>query len=166
MVAMIETLLDRNSVLMQRRALGPAIVRDMIGHIGERYGRGEGRHPEPVGRSVPALRRAAARRAGPHCDPGDPQAAEELFGTAAEEKRLLKRIADLYPFVILRVTLMVNASSVTLDEAAVLRRLVELSLDARAADLLLASAPDVALRGLAATLFLLDEEAGRTCCAF
>ena len=61
---------------------------------------------------------------------------------------------------------MVNASPVTLDEGAVLRRLVELSLDAKAADALLASAPDVALRGMAATLFLLDEQAGRDALRF
>ncbi len=61
---------------------------------------------------------------------------------------------------------MVNVSPVTLDEGAVLRRLVELSLDARAADALLASAPDVALRGMAATLFLLDEQAGRDALRF
>ena len=61
---------------------------------------------------------------------------------------------------------MTNASPVTLDEGAVLRRLVELSLDARAADALLASAPDVALRGMAATLFLLDEQAGHDALRF
>lgn len=61
---------------------------------------------------------------------------------------------------------MVDVSSVTLDEGAVLRRLLELALDAGAADARLAAAPDAALRGLAATLFLLDEQAGRDALRF
>jgi hypothetical protein len=55
---------------------------------------------------------------------------------------------------------MVDVSTVTLDEGAVLRRLLELSLDAGATSAALESAPDADLRGLAATLFLLDEQAG------
>jgi hypothetical protein len=61
---------------------------------------------------------------------------------------------------------MIDASTVTLDEGAVLRRLLELSLDAGASGAVLASAPDADLRGLAATLFLLDEQAGHNVLRF
>ncbi len=100
LAALFVTLLERNSVLMQRRALGPAIVRDMIGHVGERYPK---RGKEDI-RSL--LAEAFLLYAAPQLDGLDPTAIQDihtqlksLFGTAAEEKRLLKRIADLYPFV-------------------------------------------------------------------
>jgi MoxR-like ATPase len=93
-------LLDRESDLMKRRAIGPAIVRDMIGYIGERYTSDED--------AVTLLAEAFLLYAAPQLDGLDPTAiqaiykalqSDELFGKAAEKKGILKRIADLYPFV-------------------------------------------------------------------
>jgi hypothetical protein len=61
---------------------------------------------------------------------------------------------------------MIDATTVGLDEGAVLRRLLELSLDAGATNAALESASDADLRGLAATLFLLDEQSGRNALRF
>jgi MoxR-like ATPase len=100
LLATFTALLDPQSVLMRRRALGPAIVRDMIGHVGERY---RTRGKEDI---QSLLAEAFLLYAAPQLDGLDPTAIQEiqrdlraLFGAAAQEKGLLKRIADLYPFV-------------------------------------------------------------------
>jgi hypothetical protein len=100
LLATLTALLDRQSVLMRRRALGPAIVRDMIGHVGERY---RTRGKEDI---QSLLAEAFLLYAAPQLDGLDSTAIQEihrnlnaLFGAAAQEKGLLKRIADLYPFV-------------------------------------------------------------------
>lgn len=94
----LRALLDRGSILMQRRALGPAIARDMIGHVGECYA--------PGASVVALLAEAFLLYAAPQLDGLSPEAIQlirgelrTIFGAAAEDKRLLKRIADLYPFV-------------------------------------------------------------------
>ena len=94
------TLLDRNSVLMQRRALGRHRARHDR-HVGERYRAREGRCPKLLAEAF--LLYAAPQLDGQNHTIQDIHTQlKSLFGTAAEEKRLLKRIADLYPFVSLR----------------------------------------------------------------
>ena len=70
----------------------------MIGHVGERYAPGED--------VVALLAEAFLLYAAPQLDGLDPTAIQEIhkwlqkvFGGAAEDKHILKRIADLYPFV-------------------------------------------------------------------
>jgi MoxR-like ATPase len=97
----LNELLDQDTPLMSRRELGPAIAKDMISYVGDRYaGRTAG---EPM---LNLLAEAFLLYAVPQLDGLDRagileiyQDLEERFGAAAQATGMLARIKGLYPYI-------------------------------------------------------------------
>jgi hypothetical protein len=101
-VATFDALLDDQTALMKRRALGPAIVRDMIGFMGERVNGGAPGGPGPVA----LLAEAFMLFAVPQLDGLDRDAIAAIlaeltgrFGVDGDAVGLPERVRDLYPFI-------------------------------------------------------------------
>ena len=98
---LLTTLLDADSTLMRQRKLGPAIAKDMIEYVGERYPRrGAGEGPPDL------LAEAFLLYATPQLDGLDPAniltifgELEQVFAGAVMIEQIRQRIRDLYPFV-------------------------------------------------------------------
>lgn len=98
LVNLLAELVTPNSHLMLHRALGPAIVEDMINYVGERHQAGAAMGD--------LLADAFLLFAAPQLDGLDAGAIEDIyaeldgrFGGAGKRARILARIAALYPFI-------------------------------------------------------------------
>lgn len=99
--ALLTTLLNRQSVLMQKRALGPAILRDLIQYIGDRF---PNRAPGETMTDIAA--EALLLYAAPQLDGLDHQSIESIYSelatllkAAAKTSGLLGRIMAFYPTI-------------------------------------------------------------------
>lgn len=99
--SLLTTLLNRQSVLMQKRALGPAILRDLINYIGNRFP-----HRAAGETMTDIAAEALLLYAAPQLDGLDYQSIESIYSElatllkeAAKSSGLLGRIAAFYPTI-------------------------------------------------------------------
>jgi hypothetical protein len=97
----MDRLLERDTALMRRRALGPAIIKDMLEYMGDRCGDNADETA-----LLNLLTEAFMLYAAPQLDGLDRDGicrihtrVSEIFGQAAEDLGLLGRIKDLYPYI-------------------------------------------------------------------
>jgi hypothetical protein len=101
----MNALLDERTVLMKRRALGPAIARDMIIYVAERWPQRAANADDQL-RAADLLAEAFLLYAASQLDGLDRativairKELEAALGPAAEKRGVVRRIEDLYPFV-------------------------------------------------------------------